>query len=104
MISQSDIQGRLRLFRYGLVVLVVVTFLVSLLAPYAIAQPYATEFNTLCDAARAAGTSDCTPQTVNITDFIGTALLYTVVVAVIAVVLYFVYAQVLNRSMAPAAK
>ena len=28
MISQSDIQGRLRLLRYGLVVVVVVTFLV----------------------------------------------------------------------------
>jgi hypothetical protein len=104
MISQGDLQGRLRLFRYGLIVLVIVTFLVSLLAPYAIAAPYAAEINRLCDAARAAGTSDCSPQTVNITDFIGNAVLYTVVVGVIAVIIYFVYAQVINRSATPAAK
>lgn len=91
MIAQGDIQGRLRLFRYGLIVLVVVTFLVSLLAPYAVVQPWATEINQVAAAAGAE------PITVNITDFVGSALLYTVVVGVIAVVLYFVYAQVISR-------
>ena len=82
MISQTDLQGRLRLLRYGLVVVVVVTFLVALLAPYAAVRPYAV----------AAGSS------VQITDFLGTALLYTVVVAVIAAVVYFAYQTILQRT------
>jgi hypothetical protein len=83
MISQSDVQGRLRLLRYGLIVVVIVTFLVALLAPYVAVRPY----------AEAAG------QSVGITDFLGTALIYTVVVAVIAVILYFVYQNVLQRTV-----
>jgi len=83
MISQTDIQGRLRLLRYGLIVLVVVTFLVSLLAPYVAVRPY----------AEAAG------QTVQITGFLGTALIYTVVVAIIAAIIYFAYQNVLQRTM-----
>ena len=83
MISQTDISGRLRLLRYGLIVLVVVTFLVSLLAPFVAVRPY----------AEAAG------QTVAITDFLGTAVLYTVIVAVIAAVIYFVYQNVLQRTV-----
>ncbi|MCC6805587.1 MAG: hypothetical protein IT319_22085 [Anaerolineae bacterium] len=83
MISQTDLQGRLRLLRYGLVVLVIVTFLVALLAPYAAVRPYA----------------DAAGQSVQIMDFLGTALLYTVIVAVVATVVYFVYQNVLQRSM-----
>lgn len=83
MISQSDVQGRLRLLRYGLIVLVIVAFLVALLAPYSATAPVAS----------AAGT---TP--VQITDFLGNAVLYAVVVAVLAVVVYFVYQMLLNRS------
>ncbi len=84
MISQSDVQGRLRLLRYGLIVVVVVTFLVALLAPFAAVRPY----------AEAAGSS------IAITDFLGSALLYTVIVAVVAVVLYIVYQNILSRSSA----
>ena len=84
MIGQSDIQGRLRLLRYGLIVVVVVTFLVSLLAPFVAVRPY----------AEAAGSA------ISITDFFGTALLYTVIVGVIAVVVYFVYQNVLQRTTA----
>ena len=80
MIEQSDIQGRLRLFRYGLIVIVVVTFLVSLLAPFS---------RTNIDGV-------ATPP---ITDFLGTALLFTVVVAVLAVIVYFVYARVLQNTV-----
>ncbi len=83
MISQSDIQGRLRLLRYGLIVLVVVTFLVSLLAPYVAVRPYA----------------DAAGQSVQMTDFLGTAVLYTVVVAVLAVIVYFVYQNFLQRTV-----
>lgn len=82
MISQSDIAGRLRLLRYGLVVLVVVTFLISLLAPFF--------------ALRGLGYLEAAPS---ITDFLGTALLITVVVAVLSVVVYFVYRAVLQRTV-----
>lgn len=83
MINSTDIQGRLRLLRYGLVVLVVVTFLVSLLAPFVAVRPYA----------------DAAGQSVAITDFLGTALLYTVIVGVLAVVIYFAYQNVLQRTV-----
>lgn len=83
MINQSDIQGRLRLLRYGLIVLVVVTFLVSLLAPFVAVRPYA----------------DAAGQSVQITDFLGNALIYTVIVAVIAVIIYFVYQNILKRTV-----
>lgn len=79
MVKQSDVQARLRLFRYGLVVIVVVTFVVSLLAPFF--------------ALRGAG--QVAPP---VTDFLATAVIFTLVVAVIAIVLYFAYQYFLNRS------
>ncbi len=86
MIAQSDIQGRLRLLRYGLIVLVVVTFLVALIAPYAAVR----------NVVSAAGGS------VAIGDFMGTALLYTLGVAILSVAIYWVYQNVLKRTMQPA--
>ena len=73
MIAQTDIDGRLRLFRYGLVVVVIVTFLVSLIVPYAMVP----------------GAS--------LTSNIGQALITTVVVGVVMGVLYFVYRSFLTR-------
>lgn len=81
MIKQSDIQARLRLFRYGLVVVVVVAFLVSLIAPLA-------AFRGLPEGVEAPG----------IGDFLGTALLITVVVAIVAVVVYMGYHYLLTKS------
>lgn len=80
MINQSDIPARLRLFRYGLIVLVVITFLISLLAPAFLLR----------------GAGDQAPP---ITDFLGTALLFTVGAAVLAVVVYFVYKMILERTV-----
>lgn len=82
MISMSDIDGRLRLFRYGLVVLVVTTFLVSLFAPWAY--------------LRGLSTIGAQPA---LTEFLGTAVTITGVVAVIAVVVYFAYRAALQRSV-----
>jgi hypothetical protein len=79
MITQSDIEGRLRLLRYGMIVLVVVTFLVTLLAPYAFVRQ-------LGDFAYP------------ITDFLGQAVLFSLVVGVIGVAIYFGYASVLKRN------
>jgi hypothetical protein len=82
MLKSSDAAGRLRLFRYGLIVVVVITFIVSLLTPYATLQPFIEQ--GLVQAS--------------LTDFLDEALLYTVIVAVIAVIAYFVYANLLRRS------
>ncbi|HEX2907264.1 MAG TPA: hypothetical protein VHO69_10420 [Phototrophicaceae bacterium] len=77
MLQQSDVQGRLRLLRYGLIVIVVVTFLVSLLAPFAALR-------------NVAGTP--------ITDFLGTAILFTLIVAIVAVIVYFGYHYLLTKT------
>jgi hypothetical protein len=82
MIDRSDVQARLRLFRYGLIVVVVVTFLISLLAP-------AVSLNVVTSAGIPAPA---------ITDFLGNALLFTVVVAIIAVAAYAVYHYMLTKS------
>ena len=84
MISQNDIEGRLRLLRYGLIVLVVVTFLLTLLAPLASLR-FVTEAGIPLPP---------------VTDFLGTALLFTVVVGVISVGIYFGYASLLKRNQA----
>jgi hypothetical protein len=94
MIKQTDVKGRLSLLRYGLIV--VVTFLVALLAPYTVAASWAAELNTVADALEAAGGTDVPRASVNLTDFLGQALLYTVIVAVICVVIYFVYARIIS--------
>jgi hypothetical protein len=75
-----DIEGRLRLFRYGLIVVVIVAFLVSLLAPY-------VSLSFLGSVGISYG----------LLDGLGTALLFTVVVAVVAVIAYFAYRAVLSR-------
>ena len=80
MIQQSDIQGRLNLFRYGLVVMVVVTFLVALLVPFA-------RTRNLPGAS--------------ITDWLDIALIATVIVAILGVIIYFAYAKILQRTVAP---
>lgn len=82
MINQSDFQARLRLFRYGLIVVVIVTFLISLLAP-------AVSLNVLTSAGLPAPA---------ITDFLGTALLFTVVVAVISIAAYAGYHYLLTKT------
>lgn len=73
MIQQSDVEGRLRLLRYGLIVLVIVTFIVTLLSPVVAGLPLGS-------------------------DFLGTAILFSVVVAVISVGIYFGYRSILQRN------
>ncbi len=82
MISQSDIAARLRLLRYGLIVLVVTTFLVAFLSPWAFLQGL--------------GYVDAQPA---LTEFLPNALIATVVVAVLAAIIYVVYSNILKRSM-----
>jgi hypothetical protein len=88
MIKQSDIQGRLRLFRYGLVVITVVTFVLGLVYPWV--------------AIRSVGglrPSDVPP----ITTYVPFALIATIVVAIVMVIIYFVYAEILKRTVGQAA-
>jgi ABC-type Fe3+ transport system permease subunit len=91
MISQSDISGRLRLLRYGLIVLVVVTFLVAWLVPYAQLAPAIRSLN---DANP--GLNAVVP---GLFDNLGQSILITVVVAILAVIIYFVYRVILQRTM-----
>ncbi|RMG79797.1 MAG: hypothetical protein D6712_19145 [Chloroflexi bacterium] len=81
MIKQSDIEGRLRLFRYGIVVVVVVTFLVSFITPIV--------------ALNAALGSAAPPAT----QHLGTAIIFTVVAAIVGAAAYFAYSAILQRSM-----
>ena len=91
MINQTDISGRIRLLRYGLIVLVVVTFLVAWLVPYAQLAPAIQSLNEANPGLNA--------TVPGLFDNLGQALLITVVVAVIAVIIYFVYQNVLQRTM-----
>jgi hypothetical protein len=99
MISQSDIQGRLRLLRYGLLVVVVVAFLVSLLVPYVVAAPYAAEINNLARTVEENGLG--TPGRVDVTigTFLTQAILTTVIVAIVCVIIYFAYRMFLMRTV-----
>ncbi len=91
MINQSDTQGRLRLLRYGLIVIVIITFLIAWLVPYAQISP---ALQSLQDA-----NPGITVTMPGLFDNLGQALLYTVIVAVLAVIVYFLYQNVLQRTM-----
>jgi hypothetical protein len=82
MISQSDVAGRLRLLRYGLVVLVITTFLVSLFVPYVYLS----------------GLGMVSGVEVSITDFLKLSLIVTGAIAVLSVIIYFIYRAILQRS------
>lgn len=81
MIKQSDIKGRLNLLRYGLVVLVVVTFFVALLVPVG-------SFRNLEGVVL--------PP---ITEFVDEALIAAVIVAILSVPIYFGYSKFLHRTI-----
>ncbi|MDQ7024542.1 MAG: hypothetical protein Q9P44_03195 [Anaerolineae bacterium] len=84
MISQSDVGARLRLFRYGLVVITVLTFVLSIILPWGILRTVE-------------GLEDS--DLPSIASYLPFALLATVVVAVAMVIIYFVYAEVLKRTV-----
>jgi hypothetical protein len=96
VIQNTDVEGRLRLFRYGLIVIVVVTFLVSLLAPYVVTSAYATELNKVATAA------NVDPVSITIATFLGQALITTAIVAVLMAAAYFVYRSYLLKNTHPA--
>lgn len=91
MITQTDIQGRLRLMRYGLIVLVIVAFLISWLVPYAQVAPAIQSLNEANP-----GLGATVP---GLFDNLGQALLITVIVAVLAVIIYLVYQNILQRTV-----
>ncbi len=75
MIDRNDIEARLKLLRYGLLVIVAVTFVVSLSYPAFLLGFVGRPF----------------------TDFIPSALLYTVVVGIISIGVYFAYSRFLRN-------
>ena len=86
MISPSDIQGRLRLLRYGLIVVVVVSFLVALLVPY---STIITFFNNNPGV-------DQIVSPPSILEGLGTAVIATIITAVVCAAIYFGYNRYLN--------
>lgn len=80
MIQQSDIEGRLNLLRYGLVVLVVVAFLVALLAPFAALR-------------------NIEGVSISITDFLDEAIIAAIIVAILSAIVYYAYGRFLDRTV-----
>jgi hypothetical protein len=78
MLKQSDVEGRLRLFRYGIIVVTVVAFVASFLSPVVIAAQLGD-------------------MSAGINNAIMPALIVTVITAVIGAAAYFGYAQILKR-------
>ncbi len=88
VLQQSDLEGRLRLFRYGLVVMVVVVFLVSILLFLVIRQGLVSNL-----------TPDLADQVPGLEVYLGTLVLVTLVAAVVAVIAYFAYHYVLTKKL-----
>ncbi len=88
MLKQSDVEGRLRLFRYGLLVIVVVAFLVSLVM-----------FMTFQFAAQ--GNVDNPDAIPGLGDFLVQIILITAVVAVLGIGVYYGYRYLLLNQLAP---
>ncbi|GAB5492541.1 MAG: hypothetical protein Phog2KO_27560 [Phototrophicaceae bacterium] len=79
MIKQSDVQGRLNLFRYGIVVVTITAFLISLFAPMVL-------------------TADL-PVSLGIGDLLMPSLVITVGTAIVGAIAYFAYAKFLNSTV-----
>lgn len=79
MIKQSDIEGRLNLFRYGVVVVTVTAFIISFVAPMVI-------------------TAELGDISLGFGELIVPALIITVIAGVIGIVSYFAYAMILRRN------
>jgi uncharacterized membrane protein len=88
MLKQSDTEGRLRLFRYGLVVIVVVAFLISLLIGLVARQAL---LNNL--------TPELADQVPGIDVFFTIVAVTTIVTAIVAVLVYFGYSYILTRKL-----
>ena len=88
MLKQSDIEGRLRLFRYGLVVMVVVAFLISLVMFLVIRQALVSNL-----------TPELAAQVPGLEVYLGILVLVVVIAAVLAVVAYFAYHYALTRKL-----
>lgn len=80
MIKQSDVQGRLNLFRYGIVVVTVTAFIVSFLSLIVV-------------------TAELGAASIGVGEAIMPALTVTIITGVIGVASYFGYAQVLKRTV-----
>jgi len=88
MISRGDYDARLRLFRYGILVTIIMAFVVVLIAPVTYAKNYlqpAIDEGTLANPS--------------ITTFLTQAIIAAVIAAVIGIVLYVIYYYFLKRQL-----
>lgn len=100
-VSQGDIAGRLRLLRYGLVVATIVVFLVAWLVPYAVAGPFSQEVANAVKEAKATNPDlDIgVPEPFTLTDSLTWGIAAGVITAIVSVIVYFVYREVLKRAV-----
>ena len=83
-VTQKDVEGRLRLMRYGVIVITITAFLVSFLTQWRILAGF--------------------PAAPGMMSYLMNALITTVIVAVIMAVVYFAYAYFLKRTVKPEEK
>ncbi len=99
-VDQGDVQGRLRLLRYGLIAAVVIIFLVTLLVPYVFLNTYTAQVQSAAEQAQVDNPElEFNIPEVGITNFLLWAIVAAVVTAVIGVIIYFVYARILENTM-----
>ena len=98
-ISQSDTDARLRLLRYGLIVAVIAIFLITWLVPFVFLQSWTNELSNTADVARATNPDVPEVDKFQITESLGWGLLAGVVSAVVGVVIYFGYREILKRTV-----
>ena len=99
-LSQSDMEGRLRLLRYGLIVAVIVIFLITWLVPYVFLSSFTGELAKAADVARETNPDVPQVQQFGLGDSLLWGLAAGVVTAIIAVIVYFVYREILKRTVA----
>ncbi|MCZ7547371.1 MAG: hypothetical protein M5R40_29340 [Anaerolineae bacterium] len=97
-VSQTDIAGRLRLLRYGLIVAVIVIFLVTWLVPYVIVNPLQSQLADAANVARETNPDVPEVDTFTLGDSLVWGLAAAVITAIIAVIVYFVYREILKRA------
>ncbi len=86
MINQSDVQGRLRLFRYGVIAVVIFTFAVTLFALYSFTSTYLRPVSE-------AGIN----VPIDIGTFLGQAITATIIALVIGIIAYVAYYYFLTK-------
>ncbi|PJF40029.1 MAG: hypothetical protein D6737_19080 [Chloroflexi bacterium] len=83
MLTRGEVDARLRIVRYGVIVVVVITFVTVLVAPFAFTREY----------------FEGTDLEVSVTDFLTEAILAAIIALVIGIVVYVAYHYALKKQL-----